>query len=79
MQAFSDAKVYKTNDGEIGLKPQGESWVIWFNGCWWNAKYKVARICGNCIHLGTTNCFSHNEPTANDDASSCESFTTESE
>ncbi len=48
MQSFPNAKVCKTNDGEVGLRPQGENWIIWFNGCWWNAEYKEP-ITENCI------------------------------
>ena len=39
-EMFPDATVCYTNGPEIGLRPKGEAWVIWFMEKWWNTEYK---------------------------------------
>ena len=39
---YSNAKIIKTNGDEIGLRPKGQNWIIWFKQDWWNAPYKGA-------------------------------------
>lgn len=40
MTMFPNAKELFTNGFERGIRPKGQSWVIWFNLDWWNEPYK---------------------------------------
>lgn len=40
-QIFPDAKVVRTNSIlEIGIRPEGENWIIWCSKPWWDSEYK---------------------------------------
>lgn len=38
-ELFPNATVCYTNGPEIGLRPKGECWVVWFMEKWWDQEY----------------------------------------
>ena len=38
-EVLPEAKLELINSGQIGLKPKGENWIIWFDLAWWKKEY----------------------------------------